>query len=84
MVWPKIASGQPLKQVDDSAPGEARPVMELSIIKLRSPLETNEGTVPVGSSGTVVHVYGDGQAYIIEFYEPFHTVATVEADAIAA
>jgi hypothetical protein len=62
MVWPKIASGQPLKQVDDSAPVEAPPVMELSIIKLRSPLETKEGTVPVGSSGTVVHAYGDGQA----------------------
>lgn len=53
-------------------------------MKLRSPVETKQGTVPVGSTGTVVHAYSDGQAYIIEFYEPFHTVATVEADAIAA
>jgi hypothetical protein len=54
------------------------------MVKLRSPVETKQGTVPVGSTGIVVHAYSDGQACIIEFYEPFHAVATVEADAIAA
>jgi hypothetical protein len=63
MVRPKISSGEPLKVVGDSAPVEARPVMELSIIRLRSPVETTQGIVPVGSSGTVVHPYSDGQAY---------------------
>ncbi len=47
-------------------------------------METKQGTVPGGATGTVVHVFSDGRAYIIEFYEPFQAVATVEADAIAA
>jgi hypothetical protein len=63
---------------------KARPPAELSIVKLGMPVETKQGTVPSGSSGTVVHVFQDGRAYIVEFYEPFHTVATVEADAITA
>jgi hypothetical protein len=58
--------------------------MELSIVTLRSPVETRQGTVPVGSTGTVVHAYSDAQVYIVEFYEPFDAVAAVEADAIAA
>jgi hypothetical protein len=54
------------------------------MVRLGKPVETKRGTVPSGSSGTVVHVFQDGRAYIIEFHEPFHAVATVEADAIAA
>jgi hypothetical protein len=84
MVWSVVASGPPLKTINDGASSTARAVPELSIIKLSLPVETKQGTVPAGSTGTVVHAYSDGQAYIIEFYEPFHAVATVEADAIAA
>ena len=80
----EIVSGSPLGKVTESVAAEARPVAELSIVKLRSPVETKQGTVPIGSTGTVVHAYSDGQAYIIEFYEPIHAVATVEADAVAA
>lgn len=84
MVWPVLTSGAPLKKVAEGATAAARQVPELSIIRLCLPVETKQGTVPAGSTGTVVHAYSDGQAYIIEFYEPFHAVATVEADAIAA
>jgi hypothetical protein len=65
-------------------PATARSVAELSVVTLGRPVHSNEGVIPAGASDTVVHAYGDGQAYIIEFYEPFHAVATVEADAIAA
>jgi hypothetical protein len=74
----------PLKAIlDDASPG-TRPIAELSVVRLGKPVETAQGTLPPGSSGTVVHAYDDGQAYIVEFYEPFHAVATVETDAIAA
>jgi hypothetical protein len=65
-------------------PAKAGSVAELGIVTLSKAVETSEGVVPGGASGTVVHVHGDGRAYIIELYEPFHAVATVEADAIAA
>ncbi len=62
----------------------AKAVAELSIVTLAKAVETKQGVMPAGSSGTVVHAHQDGRAYIIEFYAPFHAVATVEADAIAA
>jgi hypothetical protein len=62
---------------------KAGSVAVLSIVTLAKAVETKQGTVPVGATGTVVYAHGDGRATIIEFYEPFHAVATVEADAIA-
>jgi hypothetical protein len=46
-------------------------------------VETGDGLLPPGSTGTVVHVYPAERAYEVEFQRPFHTVATVEAAAIA-
>ena len=70
---------------DTNVAGETpSPIAELSIVRLGKPVQTKEGTLPSGASGTVVHVHDDCRAFIIEFYEPFHAVATVEADAIAA
>jgi hypothetical protein len=57
---------------------------ELSMVSLARPVEADEGRLlPSGSKGTVVHVYPDERAYLVEFNRPFHTVATVDADAIA-
>jgi|ERR1019366_2261522 hypothetical protein len=81
---PAIAGGTQPKEVKQDATAKARSVAELTVVRLGKPVETKQGTVPAGSSGTVVHAYRDGQAYIIEFHEPFHAVATVEAGAIAA
>jgi hypothetical protein len=61
-----------------------RPIAEMSLVRLGKPVQTRAGTVPAGASGNVVHIHDDGRAFIIEFYEPFHAVATAEADAIAA
>ena len=77
--WSESADGTRPKEVVP----KAEPVTKLSIVKLGKPVGTKQGTVPAGSSGTVVHAYTTGDAYIIEFYEPFHAVATVEADALA-
>lgn len=80
----EIEGGTQPKEPKGYALAKARTVAELTVVTLGKPVETRQGIVPAGSSGTVVHAYNDGQAYIIEFYEPFHAVATVEADAIAA
>ena len=79
-----IEGGNPSGEVKEGTSANARPVTELSVITPGKAVDTKQGTMPAGSSGTVVHAYNNGQAYIIEFYEPFHALATVEADAIAA
>jgi hypothetical protein len=56
---------------------------ELSLVSLSQPVTSDEGLLPEGATGTVVFVYPAEQAYEVEFQEPFHTVATVEAAAIA-
>jgi len=56
---------------------------ELSLVSLGRPVQSDDGLLPSGARGTVVHVYPAERAYEVEFYEPFHTVVTVEAPAIA-
>jgi uncharacterized protein DUF4926 len=56
---------------------------ELSLVSLGRPVESDEGLLPPGATGTVVHVYPDERAYEVEFQRPFHAVATLEAAAIA-
>ncbi len=66
--------------VATSAPRHA----ELSAVTLCRSVATRRGVVPTGARGTIVHVCDRELAYLVEFQEPFETVATVEADAIAA
>jgi hypothetical protein len=44
---------------------------------------SREGTLPIGATRTVIHVYSGGHAYQIEFDSPFHTIVTVAAAALA-
>lgn len=55
---------------------------ELSVVCLTRAVETEGSVLPPGACGTIVHVYPDARAYEVEFNRPFHTVATVESDAI--
>ena len=64
----------------DSARHERHP--ELSLVHLARAVKSDDGTLPAGATGTVVHVYPDEHAYEVEFESPFHTVATVDAAAI--
>lgn len=44
---------------------------ELSIVETLRAVETDDGeVVPAGSRGTIVAVYGRGQAYEVEFARP--------------
>ncbi len=56
---------------------------ELSLVSLGRPVKSDDGLLPSGATGTVVHIYPAERAYEVEFQQPFHTVATVEAAAIA-
>lgn len=69
---------------------ERRPVREhgglpeLTVVTLLKPATTDEGAlVPAGTRGTIVLVYGEGEAYEVEFLEP-QGLATVEAAALTA
>lgn len=62
-----------LRSIDDhAAPRELERVRLLSVV---------EG-FPVGSEGTIVHVY-DAGAFEVEFVHPTHGVVTVERDQVA-
>jgi hypothetical protein len=61
-----------------------RPRAELERVTLAHNVESEDGMVPAGSSGTIMYVYPSGPAYEVEFTTPFHTIATVKADDIAA
>ena len=53
-------------------PGASHPLFpELSVVETLRAVETDDGhTVPAGSRGTVVAIYGRGQAYKVEFARP--------------
>ncbi len=50
------------------------------MVALARPLETETGDVlPVGSQGTIVGTWAAGEAYEVEFLEPFQALETIEA-----
>lgn len=51
----------------------------LERVTLSDAINTESGTLPRGSSGTIVYAYDNGRAYEVEFERPFHVVVTVEA-----
>ena len=53
---------------------------EHCMVRLASHFDLGDGrTLPVGALGAVVFVHGNGEAYEVEFIEPFHAVATIPA-----
>lgn len=58
---------------------------ELSVVVLLHDVVTYDGmTVPAEAEGTIVGIWGDGEAYEVEFDEPVVGNATVRADALRA
>lgn len=54
---------------------------EYSIVVIVSDIATDDGqTIPAGSLGTIVGVYGVGAAYEVEFVRPVVGNATVRAE----
>lgn len=63
--------------------GSHRPISEFALVELLIGCHTMDGLdVPAGRVGTVVFVYGDGEAYELEFAEPVGTLVTVPAEHI--
>jgi len=68
---------------DPMRTAEERSIPELSIVALTHPVPARDDRVlPEGARGTVVFAYRDGAGYAVEFDEPFHSIVTVERDAI--
>lgn len=62
----------------------SEPVRELDRVRiLRAVSGDDDVTVPAGTTGTVVAIYADGEAFEVEFTEPVDTLATVEADTVS-
>lgn len=58
---------------------------ELSMVMLLTEAPTDAGvTMPAGSTGTVVGIWKDGEAYEVEFREPTGALATVKAEHLLA
>ncbi|MCJ2121230.1 DUF4926 domain-containing protein [Methylobacterium sp. J-077] len=61
----------------------SEPVRELDRVRILRAVSGDDGvTVPAGSTGTVVAIYADGEAFEVEFTDPVDTLATVEADTV--
>lgn len=84
MHWSESVNGATPGTADGRPPARARAFTELERVTLGRPVESEDGLVPAGTSGTIMHVYSEGSAYEVEFTEPFSTVATVKADEIAS
>ena len=66
-------------------PTEPRGFAESSMVALVTDTPSHEGaTLPAGTLGAIVSVYGGGDAYLVEFPEPAGTLATVDADKLRA
>lgn len=75
-----IAKARPTDDVTfvRKAPSEVLP--ELTMVVLLRPAHTYSGGIkPAGSTGAIVGIWGDGQAYEVEFREPQGALATVPA-----
>lgn len=56
---------------------------ELDRVTTNAPVTSDDGeTIPSGSTGTVVAVWAEGKAFEVEFYRPFHALATVSIAAV--
>jgi len=78
----EIIRNAPSDKVAEEAATQVAPLVELKRITLAKTVHSDEGQVPVGSSGTIVHVWKGGTACEVEFSKPFHAIATVKLDAI--
>lgn len=65
--------------------GARQPLFAMfSIVRLTAAAETDDGLpLPVGTTGTVIDVYAEGEAYEVEFTRPVGN-ATIEAGKLEA
>ncbi len=66
-------------RIAHASPGEAP--AELDVVGLLETIETDEGTIPRGTEGTVVIVW-PGTGYGVEFEAPFEAVVNLRPDQV--
>jgi hypothetical protein len=63
---------------------EPSPLPEHSMVTLSASMPLKDGRIlPRGAHGAVVFVHRDGEAYEVEFIDPFHVVATVPGPSLS-
>ena len=63
---------------------QREPIEELSGVRLRQAIDCEGGRLPAGASGTIVAVHAAGEAYSVEFEEPFHALVSLPLYAASA
>lgn len=58
-------------------PQMRRRILLHSTVSLKHSIVKGGRRSPEGATGSVVHAYGDGEHYEVEFSQPFHCVVTV-------
>ena len=52
-------------------------IQELDRVRLLADVKTGDGVLPLGSTGTAVYRYRDGEAFEVEFTIPFNALLTL-------
>jgi len=78
----KAAGGKATERM--GAAGRPAVLADLRRVTLAQAVQSDEGVLPAGSSGTIVHVWQNGESCEVEFTTPFQAIATVTADDIVA
>lgn len=55
---------------------------ELDRVRTKVELRAEEGLLPIGSEGTIVHRYLNGQAFEVEFAKPVQALVTLRPEEI--
>lgn len=76
---PGMTSRRQGRSSRDQADGELR---ELDCVRLAADVTTAEGTLRAGQLGAIVYRHGSGEAFEVEFTEPFNTVLTLRRSEI--
>jgi hypothetical protein len=67
----------------DAAPG-SKVLPLFASVRLVRTVRADGDAMPTGAMGTIVERLGGGEAYIVEFFEPRHSVMTVHSQALSA
>ena len=75
-------SGRPAGGAFQTSSGSMKPapalIAELDRVVLKSDVTVDGKSLPSGSIGTVVAIWGGGEAFEVEFSEPIACLATIE------
>ena len=75
-----------IRTSSDAVKGRRPAFKELDDVALAAPVYVKVANreLPAGARGTVVGVWGDGDAFEVEFISPFECLITVRAEGLAA